>query len=67
MFRPGSSILLLALCFTAQVLAWRLCLRRSDRRWFKMATHSVFALFNVAYFIAIWLIPRGGMTGDLWS
>jgi predicted MPP superfamily phosphohydrolase len=67
LFRPGTSITFLVLCFVAQVLAWRLCLRRSDRRWFRNTVHVVFALFNLGYIVAIYLIPRNAMQGDLWT
>jgi predicted MPP superfamily phosphohydrolase len=67
LFRPGTSITFLVLCLAAQIIAWRLCLRRSDRRWFRVAVHAVFTIFNLGYVAVIYLIPRGGMQGDLWT
>ncbi|MDR3153044.1 MAG: metallophosphoesterase [Deltaproteobacteria bacterium] len=67
MFRPGTSIIFLALCLVAQILAWRLCLRRSGNRHYRLAVHAVFLAFNLAYVAAILLIPRGGMNGALWT
>jgi predicted MPP superfamily phosphohydrolase len=55
------------LCLTAQVIAWRLCLRRSDNRWFKLAVHVVFTAFNLGYLAVFYLVPRGGMDGELWT